>query len=207
MSTPRYNVTPRSDRRRRSPKYTPRQKKYDSPRRSRSKSSVTDRWTKSKSSTRYKREESSRRDERKSRRRSYSPEYRRYVSDSKEDSWVEDNSRREERIASYPSRVQKSKRSSTRDYPRERRDSSSRRRERKFSEFLPECRLHDIEACGGTRDFAGWFGKVPPNYIVDKDVQTDRGIFKKDNFQSSKDLDRYLEINSSTSPTDRRRWR
>lgn len=74
----------------------------------------------------------------------------------------------------------------------------------KLSEWLPECRLENIEARGGKRDFGKWFTVLPPHVQVDKDVRTDRGVFKKDNFQSSQALDKYLGLKNSRSPVDRR---
>lgn len=75
----------------------------------------------------------------------------------------------------------------------------------KFSDWRPECRLQNIEARGGKRDFRKWFKVLPPNVKVDKDVRTDRGVFKKDNFQSSQALDKYLGIKNSRSPVERRK--
>jgi len=74
----------------------------------------------------------------------------------------------------------------------------------KVSEWLPGCRLRNIEARGGKRDFRQWFTVLPPNVQVDQDLRTDRGVFKKDNFQSSQALDKYLGIVNSRSPVDRR---
>jgi len=65
---------------------------------------------------------------------------------------------------------------------------------KKLSELLPDGRLWNIEARGGRRDFSKWFKTLPPNVKVDKDFRTDRGVFKKDNFQSIEALDRYLGI-------------
>lgn len=74
----------------------------------------------------------------------------------------------------------------------------------KVSEWLPGCRLRNIEARGGKRDFRQWFNVLPPHVQVDKDLRTDRGVFKKDNFQSAQALDKYLGIVNSRSPVDRR---
>jgi len=68
------------------------------------------------------------------------------------------------------------------------------RSHRNVSELLPECRLRNIEAPGGRRDFEKWFQTLPPNVTVDKDLRTDRGIFRKDNFRTEEALDRYLGI-------------
>jgi len=75
----------------------------------------------------------------------------------------------------------------------------------KVSEWLPGCRLRNIEARGGKRDFRQWFTVLPPNVQVDQDLRTDRGVFKKDNFQSSRALDKYLGIVNSRSPVDRKK--
>jgi len=75
----------------------------------------------------------------------------------------------------------------------------------KFSDWRPECRLQNIEARGGKRDFRKWFKVLPPNVKVDKDVRTDRGVFKKDNFPSAHALDKYLGIKNSRSPVERRK--
>jgi len=95
--------------------------------------------------------------------------------------------------------------------PRHRSHNSPRYRHRqspeerlKVSEWLPGCRLRNIEARGGKRDFRQWFTVLPPNVQVDQDLRTDRGVFKKDNFQSSQALDKYLGIVNSRSPVDRR---
>lgn len=64
----------------------------------------------------------------------------------------------------------------------------------KLSELLPECRIWNIEARGGRRNFGKWFQTLPPNVKVDKDLRTDRGVLKKDNFQSEEELNRYLGI-------------
>jgi len=81
---------------------------------------------------------------------------------------------------------------------RQRADSQDRTRtprsHRTVSELLPECRLRNIEAPGGRRDFEKWFVTLPPNVTVDKDLQTDRGVFRKDNFRTAEALDRYLGI-------------
>jgi len=208
MSTRYHSVSPtnrRAERRRWSPKQTS-QRTDDWTPRPRRKSSPNYRMTKSKSSTRY-REESTPKDKRSSRGQSYSPRYRECDVDYKEELQATDNERRKERATSHPSRVDECRRSSRRDR-RGRRisDSDFWGRECKFSEVMPECRLRDIEASGGSRDFRKWFGKLPPNWRVDKDVRTDRGVFRKDNFQSASALDQYLGINSSKSPTERRRW-
>lgn len=204
-STPRKRRTARS---RRSPKYKSRRKEELTPRR-RKKSSPRYRRDKSKSSSRHKRGNSTPKDGRSSRPQSYSPQYRGYDDDHKEDLCTSDNQRRRERATSHPSRVEKSRRSSRRDGGRGccKDDSDFWSRECKASEVWPECRLRDIEASGGSRDFGKWFGKVPPNCRVDKDVRTDRGLFRKDNFESASALDRYLGINGSKSPSDRRRRR
>jgi hypothetical protein len=203
-STPRKRRTARS---RRSPKYKSRRKEELTPRR-RKKSSPRYRRDKSKSSSRHKRGNSTQKDGRSSRPQSYSP-YRGYDDDHKEDLCTSDNERRRERATSHPSRVEKSRRLRGRDGGRGRctDDSDFWSRECKASEVWPECRLRDIEASGGSRDFGKWFGKVPPNCRVDKDVRTDRGMFRKDNFESASALDRYLGINASKSPSDRRRRR
>jgi len=65
---------------------------------------------------------------------------------------------------------------------------------KKLSELLPECRVSNIHASGGRCDFSKWFRFLPPNIQVDKDLQTDRGVFKKDNFQNDQALKRYLNI-------------
>jgi len=88
--------------------------------------------------------------------------------------------------------------------PRYRRRQSPEER-LKVSEWLPGCRLRNIEARGGKRDFRQWFTVLPPNVQVDQDLRTDRGVFKKDNFQSSQALDKYLGIVNSRSPVDRRK--
>jgi len=67
---------------------------------------------------------------------------------------------------------------------------------RNLSELLPECRLRNIEATGGRRNFGKWFRTLPPNVRVDKDLRTDQGVFRKDNFQTAEALDRYLGIYS-----------
>jgi len=90
-----------------------------------------------------------------------------------------------------------------RQSPEERHQQSPEER-LKVSEWLPGCRLRNIEARGGKRDFRQWFTVLPPNVQVDQDLRTDRGVFKKDNFQSSKALDKYLGIVNSRSPVDRR---
>jgi len=231
-STPRKRRAARS---RRSPKYTsrrteevtPRRRIKSSPRYRSSKSSPryrsskpksssrynressTPQSSKFKSSSRYNREKSTPKDGRSSRPQSYSPQYRGYDDDCKEELCTSDNERRRERATSHPSRVEKSQSSSKRDdvRGRYRKDSDSWSKECKASEVWPECRLRDIEASGGSRDFGKWFGKVPPNCRVDKDVRTDRGTFRKDNFESSFALDRYLGINGSKSPSKRRRRR
>jgi len=74
----------------------------------------------------------------------------------------------------------------------------------RLSELIPECRLYHIEARGGRRDFRKWFSTLPPNVQVDKDMKTDRGVFKKDNFATSAKLDEYLGLNRSHSPPDSR---
>jgi len=88
-------------------------------------------------------------------------------------------------------------------YPENREEERSRHRgssenrtrtRRSVSELLPECRLRNIEAPGGTRDFEKWFQTLPPNVTVDKDLLTDRGVFRKDNFRTAEALDRYLGI-------------
>jgi len=65
---------------------------------------------------------------------------------------------------------------------------------KKLSELLPECRIPNIEASGARRNFSKWFQVLPHNIHVDKDVQTDRGIFTKDNFPNLQALERYLNI-------------
>jgi len=65
---------------------------------------------------------------------------------------------------------------------------------KKISELLPECRIPNIEASGARRDFSKWFQVLPHNIHVDKDIQTDRGIFTKDNFPNDQALERYLNI-------------
>jgi len=209
MSTRCHSATPRSrraERRRRSPKHTSKRADNWSPRRR--KSSPCYRRNKCRSSTRY-REESTPKDKRSSRGQSYSPRYHeRDDDDYKEALQTTDDERRLERATSHPSRVDEYRRSSRRDRRGQcNSDSDYWGRECKISDVMPDCRLRDIEASGGSRNFKKWFGKLPPNCRVDKDVRTDRGIFKKDNFQSSSALDRYLGINSSKSPTDRRRRR
>jgi len=72
---------------------------------------------------------------------------------------------------------------------------------KKLSELLPECRIWNIEARGGRRDFRKWFQIMPPNVKVDKDLRTDSGIFKKDNFQSMEALDKYLGIHDLSVPS------
>jgi len=72
----------------------------------------------------------------------------------------------------------------------------------KVSEWLPGCRLQNIEASGGKRDFRKWFRALPPNVLVDKDVWTDRGVFEKDNFLTSQALDNYLGIETNISPSN-----
>jgi len=204
-STPRKRRSARSGR---SPKYTPRRREEVTSRR-RSTSTPRDRSSKSKSSSRYKRRSSTPKAGRSSRKQSYSPQYRDYDVDHKEELCTSDNERQRERVSSHPSRGKKSRRSSRGDDRRERRKSDSNfwSKECKASEVWPDCRLRDIKASGGSRDFKKWFDKVPPNCRVDKDVRTDRGMFRKDNFESTKALDRYLGINKSKSPTDRsRRW-
>jgi len=204
MSTRCHSTTPRSrraERSRLSPKHTSRRADNWSPRRR--KSSPYYRRNKCRSSTRY-REESTPKDMCSSRGQSYSPRYHeRNDDDYKEELKTTDDERRLERATSHPTRVDEYRRSSRRG--RCNGYSESWGRECKISEVMPDCRLHDIEASGGSRNFSKWFGKLPPNCRVDKDVRTDRGVFKKDNFQSSSALDRYLGINSSKSPTDRRR--
>jgi len=71
---------------------------------------------------------------------------------------------------------------------------------KKLSEILPGCRIWNIEARGGRRDFSKWFQTLPPYVKVDKDLRTDRGVFKKDNFQSMEALDRYLGIHECRVP-------
>jgi len=208
MSTRCHSATPRSrraERRRRSPKHTSRRADNWSPRRR--KSSPCYRRNKCRSSTRY-REESTPKDMRSSRGQSYSPRYQERDDDYKEELKTTDGEGRRERATSHTSRVDEYRRSSRRDRRgRCNSDSDCWGRDCKISEVMPDCRLRDIEASGGSRDFSKWFGKLPPNCRVDKDVRTDRGVFKKDNFPSSSALDRYLGINSSKSPTDkRRRW-
>lgn len=215
MSARNNSVTPRkrlSNRRRRSPNYTSKSREDESRRRERTILSPRYRRTESKSSTRYRKEKSTRRNKRSSRRRSWSPSYRGSDVDHKEELWGSGSQRRgsqkRKERASYPSRVENSRRPSQRDVPRGRSHSHSDfwSKECKFSEVIPECRLRNIEASGGSRDFRKWFGKLPPNCRVDKDVRTDRGVFRKDNFQSSSALVRYLGINNR-SPSDRkRRW-
>jgi len=75
----------------------------------------------------------------------------------------------------------------------------------KLSELIPECRLKDIEASRGHRDFSKWFKRLPPNIIVDNDMRTDRGVFKKDNFPTPQSLDKYLGISNSRSPVAKRK--
>jgi len=220
MSTRSNRSTPRKRRAARSrgsPKHTPRRRDEDSPRRrikSRSryqspKASSRYRSPKSKSRSSYNRVNSTPKEGRRSRPQSSSPQYRSYDDDHKEEICTSDNERRRERATSHSSRVDKSRRSSRRDGGKGRRkdDSDFWSRECKASEVWPEGRLRDIEASGGSRDFKKWFGKVPPNCRVDKDVWTDRGLFRKDNFESSYALDRYLGINGSKSPSRRRRRR
>jgi len=67
----------------------------------------------------------------------------------------------------------------------------------KISELLPGCRLRNIEASGGRRDFRKWFKVLPPFVKVDKDIQTDRGILRKDTFLSIEDFDNYLGVTGS----------
>jgi len=236
--TPRQSR--RSERRRRSPQYTPRRKEetptreYNSPsnrrRKSKSKSgfrwddsiwevtperkynSPRDRRRKSKSKSSFRWDDFSPKDERSasrnSRRQKRSPVYRKRV-DLEEEEVVcqRDSGKRKERYKTYPSRDDEKRGRSPRDVPRGRYYSEpvGYSKECKLSEEIPDCRLYDIEARGGTRDFGKWFKKLPPNWTVDKDVRTDRGVFKKDNFQSSRALDKYLGIKNSRSPTDRRR--
>jgi len=208
MSTRSNISTPKrkSARPRRSPKYTYRSTDEVTPRR-RVKSSPRYRRGKPRSSSRYEREKSPLRDSRSSRTQSYSPKYKGHDVDYKEELCNSDNERRRELVTSHQSRSEKSRRSSRRDGRRGRCKSESDfwSKECKASEVWPECRLRNIEASGGSRDFRKWFGKVPPNCRVDKDVQTDRGMFRKDNFESSCALDRYLGIKGSKSPSDRRR--
>lgn len=205
-------VTPtqsrRSERRRRSPQCTPKRKevtprrKYKSPRHRKSKS-------KAKSSFRW--DSSSPRDERSTRRKNRqrgSPGYRTRVDlEEEEELYWRDSGKRKEWTKTYPSRDDEKRGRSSRDVPRGRYHSEpvGWSKACKLSEEIPDCRLYDIEARGGTRDFVKWFEKLPPNWTVDKDVRTDRGVFKKDNFQSSRALDKYLGIRNSRSPTDRLR--
>jgi len=80
-----------------------------------------------------------------------------------------------------------------------------RSKQYKLSELIPDCRLKNIEASGGRRDFSKWFKRLPPNVIVDKDMRTDRGVFTKDNFPTPQSLDKYLGIKNSRSPVKRRK--
>jgi len=75
----------------------------------------------------------------------------------------------------------------------------------KLSELIPDCRLKNIEASGGRRDFSKWFKRLPPNVIVDKDMKTDRGVLTSDNFPTPQSLDKYLGIRNSRSPVAGRR--
>jgi len=69
----------------------------------------------------------------------------------------------------------------------------------RLSELIPDCRLKNIEARGGDRDFSKWFMRLPPNVKLDKDVKTDHGVLRKDNFPTSRALDKYLGIQKSKS--------
>jgi len=81
----------------------------------------------------------------------------------------------------------------------------SRSKQYKLSELIPDCRLKNIEASGGRRDFSKWFKRLPPNVIVDKDMTTDRGVLTRDNFPTPQSLDKYLGIQKSRSPVKRRK--
>merc|ERR1711920_742703 len=79
-------------------------------------------------------------------------------------------------------------------------------KEYKLSELIPDCRLKNIEASGGHRDFSKWSKRMPPNVIVDKDMRTDRGVFMRDNFPTPQYLDEYLGIRNSRSPVAGRKY-
>jgi len=175
--------------------------------RQRRKSSPSNRGVKSNSRTRFQNRSESN-NKRSSRGQSYSRSYRGYDVDYKEELRTVDSEKRKERALSHPHLLDQSRLSSG----RERRGTCNRNsdywgRECKLSEVKPDCRLRGVKASGGSRDFRKWFGKLPPNCRIDKDVRTDRGILRRDNFQSSTALDRYLGIKSSKSPSDRRRRR
>jgi len=119
---------------------------------------------------------------------------------------LEKSSKRQDRIGrSYSKDAKKrSPRSCNSPSHRNNQNHSYCRRQRpqerlKISEWLPGCRLQNIEARGGKRDFRKWFMALPPHVLVDKDVRTDRGVFKKDTFQTSQALDNYLGIETNIS--------
>jgi len=191
----------RAERTHPSSKHTSRKTK-DRTSRQRMKSSASNRGVKSNSGTRfhnlleYKGKLSSR-------GRSYSRSYRECSVDNKEELRATGNERQKEQAFSHPRRIDLSRFSSA----RERRgtcisNSDYWGRQCKLSEVKPDCRLRGVKASGGSRDFRKWFGKLPPNCRIDKDVRTDCGVLSRDNFQSSSALDRYLGIKSSKSPTD-----
>jgi len=120
------------------------------------------------------------------------------------------------RAVTYPLRVQpsykmqninmrESSRTPTQSRSRLKSVPLSRSKQYKLSELVPDCRLKNIEASGGDRDFSKWFKRLPPNVIVDKDIRTDRGIFTKDNFPTPQSLDKYLGIGNSRSPVSKRK--
>jgi len=117
------------------------------------------------------------------------------------------------RAVTYPPRNEMSNRqplspiSSWTGVTRHRSSEPMRGREYKLSELLPDCRLRNIEARGGERDFTAWFKRLPPNIKVDKDIRTDRGVFKKDNFPTSRHLDKYLGIKNSKASARTKRHR
>lgn len=121
----------------------------------------------------------------------------------------EDRPRRQQQRSMTPPRRSQPRtrpRSPSAPEPRESRKSKSPTQYR-LSELVPECRLYHIEARGGRRDFRKWFQTLPPNVKVDKDMKTDRGVFKKDNFANGAKLDEYLGIQKSLSPAKDRKSR
>jgi len=82
-----------------------------------------------------------------------------------------------------------------------------REKECNLSDLITDSHLTNIEASKKSMSFRKWFKTLPPNVKVDKDVFTKRGmLITKDNFRNSGDLDSYLGIEKSRSPSQRRRW-
>jgi len=200
MSTIYHSVNPRnrvSDDRRQSLNHPSRSIDEESQRRQVTKSSSRYRRAMSKCSSIYRMDKSTPKDKQSSQRhRCLSRDANNMVEFSESDDEM-----REETTTSYAFQVEESQRSDTRKVTLGRRQTNSDfwswSKECKISEVMPDCRLRNIEARGGERDFGKWFGKLPPNCRIDKNVRTDRGVFTKDNFHSSSALDLYLGVKKS----------